>query len=117
MWPVKKKTVTTPKTASAEAMSYSQLDITENFDDNLGLTPDEWIPTLPLNKTTRSGWAMGLPPARASEEEIYRLPQSCRRSESQYRFQTTAYIARFVILPTLSWRSYALPVRSVGERY
>src|SRR5437762_2863535 len=29
-----------------------------------------------------------------------RSPQSCRRSESQYRFQTTGYIARFVILPT-----------------
>jgi hypothetical protein len=48
MWPFKKKTVETPKTAPAEAISYSQFDITERFEDNLGLTTGDWISTGPL---------------------------------------------------------------------
>ena len=59
--------------APAEPILYRQLDITESFDDNLGLTPDEWISTFPLNKTTPNGRAMGLPSADASEEEIYEV--------------------------------------------
>ncbi len=73
MWPFKKRTVATPKTAPAEETSYSQLDITESFDDNLGLTPGDWIPTVPLNKTTPNGQAMALPSAHASEEEVYEV--------------------------------------------
>ena len=52
-----------------------------------------------------------------AKKRFMRSPQSCRTSESQYRSQTTAFIARLVILPTLTWRSYALPVQSVRERY
>ncbi len=73
MWPFKKRTVTTPKMAPAEPILYRQLDITESFDDNLGLTPDDWIPTVPLNKATSNARAMGLPSADASEEEIYEV--------------------------------------------
>lgn len=73
MWPFKKRTVATPKKALAEAISYSQLDITESFDDNLGLTTGDWIPTAPLNKTTSNRRAMGLPSVHASDEEVYEI--------------------------------------------
>jgi len=73
MRPFKKRTVTTPKMVSAEAMLYSKLDITASFDHNLGLTPDEWISTFSLNKTTANGRAMGLPSVHASEEEVYEV--------------------------------------------
>jgi len=59
--------------APAEPILYSQLDITESFDDNLGLTPDDRIPTVPLNKATSNARAMGLPSVHASEEEIYEV--------------------------------------------
>jgi hypothetical protein len=49
------------------------LDITEKFDDNLGLTPDDWISTAPLNKTAPNGEAMGMPSVHASEEEVYKV--------------------------------------------
>lgn len=50
-------------------ISYSQLDITERFDDHLRLKPDDWIQTVALNKSVPSG--KGLPPVDASADEIY----------------------------------------------
>jgi len=49
------------------------LDITESFDPQPSLTPDEWISTFSLNKTTANGQAMGLPSVHASEEEVYEV--------------------------------------------
>ena len=54
-------------------ISFSQLDITERFDDNARLKPEEWISTVPLNTTTRDGQAMGLPSVDASEEDVYEV--------------------------------------------
>ena len=51
-------------------ISYSQLDITEKFDDHLRLQPEDWISTVPLNKSVPKG--MGLPLVDASDEEVYR---------------------------------------------
>jgi hypothetical protein len=55
-----------------EAISFSQLDITERFDDNENLSADEWITTTPLNATIESSEASGLPPRDADPEEVYR---------------------------------------------
>ena len=52
-----------------EEISYSQLDITESLGDNLRLTPEDWIATIPLNKLTPDG--RGLPPVDASDETVY----------------------------------------------
>ena len=51
-------------------ISYSQLDITERFDDHLHLKPEDWISTVPLNKSAPSG--KGLPPVDASADEVYK---------------------------------------------
>src|SRR5688500_11084338 len=48
---------------------FSQLDITERFDDNRRLKPEDWIPTVPLNKSSPDG--KGLPPVDASDNEVY----------------------------------------------
>jgi hypothetical protein len=48
MWPFSKKV-----RAPVEAMSYSQVDITETFGDDQRLGPDEWIATTPLNATQK----------------------------------------------------------------
>ena len=63
-----------PSPATAQTMppgelSYSQLDITERFDDHLHLKPDDWIQTVPLNKSVPDG--KGLPPVEASADEVY----------------------------------------------
>src|SRR6266566_1391119 len=71
MWPFKKKPKATAQTMPPGEISYSQLDITESFGDNLRLKPEDWIATVPLNKTTPSGQASGLPPVDATDDAIY----------------------------------------------
>lgn len=56
---------------SPDDISYSQLDITENFDDHLRLKPDDWIQTIPLNQSVPSG--KGLPSTTARAVEIYEV--------------------------------------------
>jgi len=51
-------------------ISYSQLDITERFDDHLRLKPDDWIQTVAVTKSVPSG--KGLPPVDASADEVYK---------------------------------------------
>src|SRR6266508_3682828 len=63
----------TPQTMPPGELSYSQLDITERFDDHLRLEPDDWIQTVPLNKSVPDG--KGLPPVGASADEIYKAAE------------------------------------------
>jgi len=65
---------TTTQTMAPDKISFSQLDITERFDDNLHLKPDDWISTVPLNKSVPNG--KGLPPIDASPEEVYKAAAS-----------------------------------------
>jgi hypothetical protein len=58
---------------ATEAISFSQLDITDRFDDNLGLGADDWIPTTPLNANIRNPESSGLPSPDADAEEVYRV--------------------------------------------
>jgi hypothetical protein len=68
MWPFSKK-----QKAPVEAMSYSQVDITETFGDDQRLGSDEWIATTPLNASTKNPESMGLPPKGADADEVYRV--------------------------------------------
>jgi hypothetical protein len=54
-------------------ISFSQVDITETFDDDQRLSPDDWISTVPLNATTKDPESMGLPPLGAAADEVYRV--------------------------------------------
>jgi hypothetical protein len=56
-----------------EPIRYSQLDITEGFDDDQRLGPDEWIATMPLNARIGDPVSMGLPPLGATDDEVYRV--------------------------------------------
>jgi hypothetical protein len=56
-----------------EAISFSQLDITERFDDHLTLGPDEWISTTPLNVRVPNPESSGLPSLDADSDEVYRI--------------------------------------------
>lgn len=58
---------------ATEAISFSQLDITERFNDNRSLGSDEWISTTPLNSTIRDPEMAGLPSPSADSEEVYRI--------------------------------------------
>ena len=55
------------------AFSYSQVDITERFGDNERLKPDEWIETVPVNKTAQEPEKVGLPPLGASADMVYEI--------------------------------------------
>jgi hypothetical protein len=54
-----------------EPISFSQVDITDRFDDDQRLGPDEWIKTTPLNATTSNPESMGLPSPGADADEVY----------------------------------------------
>lgn len=54
-----------------QEISYSQLDITENFGDNLKLNSDDWIKTSPLNAMSDDPESSGLPPLNANENTVY----------------------------------------------
>ena len=56
-----------------EPIYFSQLDITERFDDDQRLGPDEWISTAPLNATISAPESMGLPSVGAEDDEVYRV--------------------------------------------
>lgn len=58
---------------AADEIMYSQLDITEQFDDNQRLGKDEWITTTPLNATMKNPESSGLPSPDAGPEEVYRV--------------------------------------------
>lgn len=78
MWPFKKKK-TAVQTMAPEEISYSQVDITERFDDNLSLGPDDWIATVPLNTGLPNPQTQGLPRAGASEDETYAAAERLSR--------------------------------------
>jgi hypothetical protein len=69
MWPFNKKPKAATQIQPIGEISYSQLDITESFGDNLRLKSEDWIGTIALNKTDLSG--LGLPPIDASDETVY----------------------------------------------
>jgi hypothetical protein len=58
---------------ATETISFSQVDITERFDDNRNLAPDEWISTTPLCSRIGDPESAGLPSPGADEEEVYRV--------------------------------------------
>ena len=58
-------------------ISFSQLDITERFDDHLHMKPEDWIPTVPLSKSVPNG--KGLPPVDASVDEVYKSAETLSR--------------------------------------
>lgn len=80
MWPFKKKAASTKEEGGAsQPMSFSQIDLTERFGDNLSLGPNDWIETAPLNARIKNPESMGLPPLGASEEETYRVADRLSR--------------------------------------
>lgn len=78
MWPFKKMEV--PQSAPPEQFSFSQVDITERFGDNLSLTAHDWISTNPLNSSVPDPLSMGLPPIGASDDEVYRIAERLSRT-------------------------------------
>ena len=62
-----------------QKVSYSQIDTTERFGDNLSMGPDDWLSTTPLNAQSPSPESMGLPPVGASPEETYRIADRLSR--------------------------------------
>ena len=68
MWPFKKR-----EEVSEQEFTFSLVDSTERFDDNLRLGPEDWIPTLPLNVSIKNPETMGLPLPGADDDEVYRI--------------------------------------------
>ena len=78
MWPFKKKQKASAP-AGSKQYSYSQVDITKRFGDNLSLGPDDWIDTVPLNAEVPDPQSQGLLPCGASDEDTYLLADRLSR--------------------------------------
>jgi hypothetical protein len=77
MWPSKKKKA--PQSAPPEQISFSQVDTTDRFGDNLSLTEDDWISTKPLNSMVSDAQTMGLPRVDVCDDEVYRVAERLSR--------------------------------------
>ena len=60
------------ETMDPKAIAFSQLDITERFDDDKALSVGDWIDTTPLNTRIPDPISSGLPSLDADCEEVYR---------------------------------------------
>ena len=58
---------------AAESVSFSQLDIIEEFHGNPTIDKDEWIVTTPMNLIIQNPEQAGLPSSEADPEEVYRV--------------------------------------------
>lgn len=67
------------------ALNYTQVDSTEYFDQNLSLTPDEWVPTMPMNKMLGHDNNGNLPALDAGDHEIYRVALSLSEIRERFR--------------------------------
>lgn len=70
-WPFKRKQEV--EQINPESFGFSQVDTTEHFDDNSNLSQDEWIGTVPLNRSLGHDNNGNLPALDASDHEIYRI--------------------------------------------
>jgi hypothetical protein len=73
--------------AQTSKIKFTQLDITENFGDNLRLKPDDWIETIPLSKDNPNPTQIGLPARDATDEEIYAIGKDMSSLREQIRRQ------------------------------
>jgi hypothetical protein len=83
-WPFSKKPKLVaidkpPELLGAGPISFTQLDITDNFGDNERLGAADWIRTTPLNLSNPDPAAMGLPSFDATPEEIYQVAEELSR--------------------------------------
>jgi hypothetical protein len=72
-WPFGRKRTAESQRVPVSQISYSQVDITERFGDNLSLQADEWIATSPLNAAAENSTSMGLPAIDADDDEVYEV--------------------------------------------
>ena len=80
MWPFKRKKIDPPvEYVNPQELSFSQLDVTEGFDDDLRLTPEDWLTTIPLNIQVENPESSSLPPVGATDEETYRIADGLSR--------------------------------------
>ena len=82
-WPFKRK----PKIEylNTKDLNFTQVDFTEYFDQNLSLAPDEWVPTIPMNRYLGHDNNGNLPSMDASEHEIYRIALGLSEIREQFR--------------------------------
>ncbi len=82
-WPFNKKE--SIEQVDSATLNFTQVDITENFDDNLSFTDDDWIKTMPLNDCLGHDNQGNLPALGASDHEIYRIALSLSKIREEFQ--------------------------------
>ncbi|MDD4893558.1 MAG: hypothetical protein PHH73_06110 [Candidatus Rickettsiella isopodorum] len=83
MWPFGKNKYN-KQSVNANSIGYTQLDITERFDDNLHLESEEWIKTTPLNLYDSNPEVSGLPSKDTHPEKVYEIAVSLSKLREQF---------------------------------
>ena len=82
-WPFKKKEKV--EMIDISTLNYSQVDFTEYFDQNLTLSPDVWVPTVPMNEMLGHDNNGNLPALGSSDHEIYRVALGLSEIREQFQ--------------------------------
>lgn len=78
------------ETMSPEAIGFSQLDITDRFDDIERLGPTDWIATEPINLRIPNPEAAGLPSPSADPEVVYGIASKMSELREMFPASTCA---------------------------
>lgn len=81
-WPFKKKEKI--EYLDPSTLNYTQVDITEYFGQNLSLSPEEWVPTIPMNERLGHDNNGNLPALGSSDHEIYRIASDLSEIREQF---------------------------------
>lgn len=82
-WPIKRKEKN--ELVDPSTLNFTQVDFTEYFDQNLSLSPEEWVPTVPMNKMLGHDNRGNLPTFDATDHEIYRIALSLSEIREQFQ--------------------------------
>ncbi|MEQ1643384.1 MAG: hypothetical protein ABL959_08095 [Pyrinomonadaceae bacterium] len=81
-WPFKKKEKV--EIVDPSTLSYTQVDITREFDQNLSLTNEDWVDTMPINEFLGNDNNGNIPALGAIDHEIYRVALSLSEIREEF---------------------------------
>ena len=82
-WPFNKKSKV--EHIDPSNVSYTQVDVTEHFEQHLALSMNEWITTIAINKLIGHNNNGNLPDIDANDHEIYRIALSLSEIREKFK--------------------------------
>jgi tetratricopeptide (TPR) repeat protein len=97
------------------AVSYSQVDITRGFGDNLRLGSEDWITTTPIYLTISKPESLGLPPRGADVDEIYRVASKLSTIRESIKIKSDGVYCPICHIANVDLRKLRTPCPKCGR--